>query len=61
VRILSFDTSTNEIHLSLVEDGRAVAEMVVAEVDALTRQEAVASLMPSIVDLMARADCRNPT
>jgi tRNA threonylcarbamoyl adenosine modification protein YeaZ len=56
VRILSFDTSTNEIHLSLVEDGRAVAEMVVAEVDALTRQEAVASLMPSIVDLMARAD-----
>ncbi len=55
MRILSFDTSTNEIHLSLVEDGRAVQEMIVAEVDALTRQEAVAALMPSIVDLMARA------
>ncbi|MBS1955817.1 MAG: tRNA (adenosine(37)-N6)-threonylcarbamoyltransferase complex dimerization subunit type 1 TsaB [Cyanobacteria bacterium SZAS-4] len=55
MRILSFDTSTNEIHLSLVEDGRAVKEMVVAEVDALTRQEAVASLMPSVAELMAQA------
>lgn len=56
MRILSFDTSTNEIHLSLVEDGRAVKEMVVAEVDALTRQEAVASLMPSVAALMAQAN-----
>lgn len=55
MRILSFDTSTNEIHLSLVEDGRTVQEMVVAEVDALTRQEAVASLMPSVADLMVQA------
>jgi len=60
VRILSFDTSTNEIHLSLVEDGRAVKEMVVAEVDALTRQEAVASLMPSVVELMAQAGWKKP-
>ncbi len=51
MRILSFDTSTNEIHLSLVEDGRAVREMVVAEADAMTRQEAVALLMPSIATL----------
>ncbi|MBI2809229.1 MAG: tRNA (adenosine(37)-N6)-threonylcarbamoyltransferase complex dimerization subunit type 1 TsaB [Candidatus Melainabacteria bacterium] len=60
MRILSFDTSTNEIHLSLVEDGRAVKEMIVAEVDALTRQEAVASLMPSIVELMAQAGWQKP-
>lgn len=55
MRILSFDTSTNEIHLSLVEDGRAVKEMVVAEADALTRQEAVAALMPSVAALMGQA------
>ncbi len=60
MRILSFDTSGNEIHLSLVEDGRAVKEMIVAEVDALTRQEAVASLMPSIVELMAQAGWQKP-
>ncbi|CAN5151272.1 hypothetical protein BH10CYA1_BH10CYA1_60380 [soil metagenome] len=30
-------------------------EMVIAEVDSLTRQEAVASLMPSVVELMAQA------
>lgn len=35
-------------------------EMVVAEADALTRQEAVASLMPSIVELMASAGWTKP-
>jgi tRNA threonylcarbamoyl adenosine modification protein YeaZ len=54
VRILSFDTSTNEIHLSLVEAGRALKEMIIAEADSQTRQEAVAALMPSIVELMAK-------
>lgn len=60
MRILSFDTSTNEIHLSLVEDGRAVREIVVAEPDALTRQEAVAALMPSVVELMGQAGWQKP-
>jgi tRNA threonylcarbamoyl adenosine modification protein YeaZ len=58
VRILSFDTSTNEIHLSLVEAGRALKEMIVAEADSQTRQEAVAALMPSVVDLMAKGGWR---
>ncbi|HEY9679270.1 MAG TPA: tRNA (adenosine(37)-N6)-threonylcarbamoyltransferase complex dimerization subunit type 1 TsaB [Drouetiella sp.] len=53
MRFLSFDTSTEAIHLSLVENGIAQNEMVVAEKDAQTRQEAVAALMPSVVSLLA--------
>lgn len=55
MRILSFDTSGNEIHLSLLENGRCVKEAIVTEGDAQTRQEAVAALMPAIVDLVASA------
>lgn len=61
MRILSFDTSTNELHLALLEDGRVVDDMIVREADAQTRQEAVSGLMPSIVLLMDKANWRKDT
>jgi len=58
VRILSFDTSSHEIHVAVLEDAQVLAQTVIGDTEGNTRQEAVAALMPTIVSLLGRAHCQ---
>lgn len=53
MRILSFDTSGNAIHLAVQENECLIAERTIVDPEQTMRQEAVARLMPAVVEIIS--------